>query len=79
MKLRTRWPWVTAVLAAAVVLNPIGLDIFYSAFLSGEQLSRNIWGSIALIGMAILAMIVLLEWAVRTLILKRSASRTTTV
>jgi hypothetical protein len=79
MKLRTRWPWITALLAAAVVLNPIGVDIFYSAFLSGEQLSRNIWGSIAWIGMAILALIVLLEWAVRTLILKRSASRTTTV
>ncbi len=79
MKLRTRWPWLTALLAAAVALNPLGLDIVYSAFLSGEQLSRNIWKSIALIGMAILAAIVLLEWAVRTLILKRSASRTTTV
>jgi hypothetical protein len=79
MRLKTRWPWITALLAAAVVLNPIGLDIFYSAFLSGEQLSRNIWGSIAWIGMALLAMIVLLEWAVRALILKRSATRTTTV
>jgi len=77
MKLRTRWPWTTALLAAAVVLNPIGLDIFYSAFLSGEQLSRNIWGSIAWIGIAILATIVLLEWAVRTLILKRSTRNTT--
>jgi hypothetical protein len=79
MTLRTRWPWVTTLLAAAVVLNPIGLDIFYSAFLSGEQLSRNIWGSIAWIGLAILAIFVLLEWAVRTLILKRSANRTTIV
>jgi hypothetical protein len=79
MKLRTRWPWITALLATAVVLNPIGLDIIYSAFFSGEQLSRNIWGSIAWIGMAILAMTVLVEWAVRKLILKRSASRTTTV
>jgi hypothetical protein len=79
MTLRTRWPWVTALLAAAVVLNPIGLDIIYSAFLSGEQLSRNIWGSIAWTGIAILAMTMLLEWAVRTLILKRSASRTKTV
>ena len=78
MKLRTRWPWITALLAAAVVLNPIGLDIIYSAFLSGEQLSRNIWGSIAWIGMAILAMIVLLEWIVRTLVLKRRARGTTT-
>jgi hypothetical protein len=78
MKLRTRWPWITALLAAAVVLNPIGLDIIYSGFFSGEQLSRNIWGSIALIGMAILAMIVLLEWVVRTLVFKRRARSTTT-
>jgi hypothetical protein len=78
MKLRTRWPWVTALLVAAVVLNPIGLDIFYGAFLSGEQLSRNIWGSIAWIGIAILATIVLLEWAVRALILKRNMRNTTT-
>ena len=78
MKLRTRWPWITALLAAAVMLNPIGLDIFYSAFLSGEQLSRNIWGSIAWTGMALLALIVLLEWIFRTLILKRSTRNTTT-
>jgi hypothetical protein len=78
MKPRTRWPWITALLAAAVTLNPIGLDIFYSAFLSGEQLSRNIWGSIAWIGIALLAMIVLLEWLFRTLILKRSTRNTMT-
>ena len=77
MKLRTRWPWITVLLAAAVVLNPIGLDIFYSAFLSGEQLSRNIWGSIAWTGIALLALIVLLEWILRTLILKRSTRNTT--
>lgn len=78
MKLRTRWPWIAALLAAAVMLNPIGLDIFYSAFLSGEQLSRNIWESIAWTGIALLALIVLLEWIFRTLILKRSTRNTTT-
>jgi hypothetical protein len=78
MKLRTRWPWITILVAAAAVLNPIGLDIIHSAFLSGEQLSRNIWGSIASIAMAILAMFVLLEWVVRTHVLKRRARRTTT-
>jgi hypothetical protein len=76
MRLRTRWPWITALPAAAVMLNPIGLDIFYSSFLSGEQLSRNIWGSIAWIGMAFLVLIVLLEWIVRTLVLKRSPRST---
>jgi hypothetical protein len=78
MKLRARWLWITALLATAVVLNPIGLDIFHSAFLSGEQLTRNIWGSIAWTGIALLALIVLLEWIFRTLILKRSARNTTT-
>jgi len=78
MKLRTRWPWVTVLLAAAVVLNPIGLDIFYRAFLSGEQLSRNIWGPIAWIGIALLALTALLEWIFRTRTLKRSARNTTT-
>ena len=77
MKLRTRWPWVTALLAAVVMLNPIGLDIVYSAFFSGEQLSRNIWGPIAWTGIALLIVIVLLEWIFRTLILKRNARNTT--
>ena len=60
-------------LAAIVALNPLGLDVIYAAFFSGEALSRNIWGSIALTGMAILALIVLLEWLVRTRILNRRA------
>jgi hypothetical protein len=73
MKVRTRLPWITALLGAAVALNPIGLDIIYSAFLSGEQLSRNIWGPIAWTGIALLMLIVLLEWIFRTLTLKRNA------
>jgi hypothetical protein len=31
-------------LAAVLALNPIGWDVIYAAFLSGEALSRNIWG-----------------------------------
>jgi len=79
MKLRTRWPWVTALLAAAAVLNPLGLDIFYSGFLSDEQLSLNIWAPIAWVGILLLTLIVLLEWAVRTRIFKRDARSTTTI
>jgi hypothetical protein len=67
---------MTMLLAAAAVLNPIGMDIIYSAFLTGEQLSRNIWQSIALIAIAILAALVLLEWTLRELILRRRASGT---
>ena len=73
MNVRTRWPWISALLAAAVALNPLGLDVVYAAFFSGEALSRNIWGPIALIGMAIIALTVLLEWLIRTRILNRRA------
>jgi formate hydrogenlyase subunit 3/multisubunit Na+/H+ antiporter MnhD subunit len=69
---------MTMLLAAAAVLNPIGMDIIYSAFLTGEQLSRNIWQSIALVAIAALATLVLLEWALRKLILRSRASGQTT-
>jgi hypothetical protein len=65
-------------LAAAVVINPLGLDVLNSAFFSGEQLSRNIWQPIAAIAVAILVALVLLEWCLRMLALKRRARRTTT-
>jgi hypothetical protein len=69
---------MTMLLAAAAVLNPIGMNIIYSAFLTGEQLSRNIWQSIALVAIAALATLVLLEWALRKLILRSRASGQTT-
>jgi len=65
-------------LVAILVLNPLGLDVLNAAFFSNEQLSRSIWQPIALIVMAILLALVLLEWFVRTLVLKRRARRTTT-
>jgi hypothetical protein len=65
-------------LVAILVLNPLGLDVLNAAFFSNEQLSRSIWQPIALIVMAMLLALVLLEWFVRTLVLKRRARRTTT-
>jgi len=78
MTIRSRWPWVTMLLAAVAGLNPIGQDVLYSGFLSGEQLARNIWQSIALIAIAILATLILVEWTLRTIILRRRASGTPT-
>ena len=65
-------------LVAILVLNPLGLDVLNAAFFSNEQLSRSIWQPIALIVMAMLLALVLLEWFLRTLVLKRRARRTTT-
>jgi hypothetical protein len=65
-------------LVAILVLNPLGLDVLNAAFFSNEQLARNIWQPIALIVIAILFALLLLEWFLRTLVLKRRARRTTT-
>lgn len=59
------WPWIMLVLSAVAVLNPLGLGVIYSAFLSNEQLSRNIWRPIALIAMAIVVVLTALEWWIR--------------
>lgn len=71
--MRTRWPWITLFIAAIAVLNPVGLDIIYGAFLSDQQSLRNISQPIAWIGMTILSATMLLEWILRTLALKRRA------
>jgi hypothetical protein len=66
-----RWPWITLLLAAAVALNPIGLDFIHSAFFSNEQLSRNIAQPFVFIASAIAVVLGLLEWVVRWTISKR--------
>lgn len=76
MNVRTQWPWISALLAAVVALNPLGLDVIHAAFFATESLSRSIWGPIALTGMAIMALIVLLEWRIRKFIVSRRARGT---
>jgi len=44
-------------LGAIVALNPIGLDFLQSAFLSGEQLSRNIARPIVLSALAVVILL----------------------
>ncbi len=78
MNVRTQWPWISILLTAIVALNPLGLDVTYAAFFSSEALSRNIWRPIALTGMAIAALIVVLEWWIRKLIINRRSRGTTT-
>jgi hypothetical protein len=66
-------------LAAIAALNPLGLDVIYAAFFSGEALSRNIWRPIALTGMAIMVLVVALEWRTRRFIINRRARVTSTL
>ena len=67
-KTLTCWPWITMIVAVLAAANPIGLDFFYSAFLSSEQLSRNIARPIYLMGVALLVLLIFIEWLIRTLI-----------
>jgi hypothetical protein len=58
-------------LAAILVLNPVGLDFLHSAFFADEQLTRNIAQPIVLTAIAIMALIVVLEWLVRAINFRR--------
>jgi hypothetical protein len=78
LNVRTRWPWISALLAAIVALSPLGREVIYAAFFSNEALSRNIWEPIALTAIAIAALIVLLEWRARVFMSNRRARGTTT-
>lgn len=65
---RTRWPWVSLLLSAVLLFNPVGLDLLHSAFFVGEQLARNIAQPIVLTALAIMVLAFGLEWLVRSLI-----------
>ena len=59
------------ILAAIVVLNPLGLELIYAAFVSGEQLSRNIWQPIVSAAFLVLTLLIAFEWWIR----KKSSAR----
>lgn len=73
MHVRTRWPWISLLLGAVVALNPIGLDFLHSAFFAEEQLARNIAQPIVLTALAVMVLAVMLEWLVRSFLVKRRA------
>ena len=75
---RTRWPWISLLLSAVLVLNPVGLDLVHSAFFAGEQLARNIAQPIVPTALAIMAVVIGFEWLVRSLI-ARSRDRKSVV
>jgi hypothetical protein len=61
----SRWPWVTAVLAAAAAASPLGQEVIHSAFISGDQLARNIWQPIFFTVVAAVIVLMVIEWALR--------------
>ena len=74
----TRWPWISMLVSLILTLSPLGRDIVYSAFFAGEALSRNIGAPSALTVFAVMAVVILAEWLIRTYILNRRARGATT-
>jgi hypothetical protein len=72
MTIRTAWPWISLLLVAFAVLNPIGLDFIRTALFSNEQLSRNIAGPVVLMVLAVLCVLALIEFFVRVALLRRN-------
>jgi hypothetical protein len=78
VNVRTHWPWISMLLAGLLAVNPVSIGIISIELFSDEPFSLGVWGPIALIGIAVMALIVLLEWRIRMLILNRRARDTTT-
>jgi len=69
----SRWPWVTSVAAAIIVLTPPAREIFYAAFISSERFLQDLMQMIYLAGIAIAVLLALIEWRVRIVIIRRRA------
>ena len=69
----SRWPWVTSVAAAIIVLTPPAREIFYAAFISSERFLQDLMRMIYLGGIAIAMMLAVIEWRVRIVIIRRHA------
>jgi hypothetical protein len=72
--IKTIWPWITMVLAVAAALNPVGLDFLHGAFMSNEQLSRNIARPIVVMIGGGLGVLCLLEFGIRQYLVRKRQS-----
>ena len=71
MRTRSAMPWLSFILIALALLNPIGFEFMAGAF-SGEALSRNIAGPIVLTALVVLCAIALIEFAIRRMLIRRA-------
>ena len=74
-----RWPWISALLGAVVILSPPGREIAHDALFASEPISRNIAQFLVSVGAAVLVLLGLLEWLVRVIIARRRARGATTL
>jgi hypothetical protein len=67
----TRIPWIFGFITVAVAVVPPGRDLIEGAFFSGEALTRNIARPIVMVGFGTLAIFIVLEWWLRSVLYRR--------
>ena len=60
-----RWPWISLIVTVVLAASPWGREFLFSAFASGEQLSRNIARPIVLAAGAAMLVLALCEYLLR--------------
>jgi hypothetical protein len=66
-----RWPWISTAIAVLLGISPLGQEFLHNAFVSGEQLSRNIAQPIVFMAVLILAVLGALELWIGSLVRRR--------
>ena len=64
-------PWITLIAAAVFCVSPLGQDVIYSSFFSGEQLARNLSQFLLMVIVAIVIALAALEWGLKIYLRKR--------
>lgn len=70
----TRWPWITILLVALILLSSLGREV-YSSLNSGEQLARSMGHILLVIYGPILLAAILIEWGIRVWLVTRTRAR----
>ena len=71
MLVRTSWPWISLLIAAAAALNPVGYDIIFNAYNSGEQLARSLGQFLVYCALGLFAALGLIEFGIRKYLISR--------
>ncbi|MCL4710798.1 MAG: hypothetical protein KJZ73_06080 [Pseudorhodoplanes sp.] len=70
----TRWPWITALLAAAVIVSPPGQDVL-RGLSSNESISRDMSRLLLYCGVTIAGLLLAVEWGIRSVVRRRRAEQ----
>ncbi|MCZ7643120.1 MAG: hypothetical protein M5U33_11005 [Pseudorhodoplanes sp.] len=70
----TRWPWITALLAAAVIVSPPGQDVL-RGLSSNESISRDMSRLLLYCGATIAGLLLAVEWDIRSVVRRRRAEQ----